>query len=92
MRHQRSSRVWVGHFDLKEVRHPGLNRMTRVATLVEESGRPVEGLSPLMDAVLLAAHRGWWSLSGYERIEDQPGKFVDYAQSWVMAPIDESQM
>ena len=44
-----------------------------------------------MDAILLAAHKGWWSLAGYERIEEQPGRFVDYAQSWVMTPLDESQ-
>lgn len=90
-RHQRSSKTWVGHFDMKEIRHPDLNRITRVAQLVTDEGGPVEGLPPLMDAILLAAHKGWWSLAGYERIEEQPGRFVDYAQSWVMTPLDESQ-
>lgn len=88
-RHQRSAKSWVGHFDMKEVQHPDLNRITRMAQMLTDEGTPVEGLAPLMDAVLLAAHKGWWSLAGYERIEDHPGRYVDFAQSWIMSPLDE---
>lgn len=89
MRHQRTSRLWVGNFELKEQHHPDLRRMTRIAMLVDDAGLPVDGLPPLIDAMLLAAHKGWWSLCGYERIDDGGGRCIDYAQSWVMTPLDE---
>jgi|GEM_PF-3155799 len=89
MRFERSAQTWRGHLVVREERHEELHRLTRVASLVGDDGLPVEGLPPLYDAVLLSAHLGHWSMTGFERIEQMGGRHIDYAQSWVMCPVDE---
>lgn len=89
MRFERSNRTWRGALVVREERHEELHRLTRVAALIGDDGQPVDGLPPLYDAVLLAVHRGHWSLTGFERIEQVGGNHIDYAQSWVMCPVDE---
>lgn len=89
MRFERSSRTWRGALVVREERHAELHRLTRVASIVGDDGLPVDGLPPLYDAVLLTAHRGHWSMTGFERVEQNGGGHIDYAQSWVMCPLDE---
>lgn len=73
---------------IREQSHPDLHRVTRIAELVDENSRPVAGLEPLLDAVLLSAHRGYWTMAGYEHVTCGY-RTVDYAQSWVLVPEDE---
>jgi hypothetical protein len=89
MRFERSAQTWRGNLVVREERHAELHRLTRVAAIVDDNNQPVDGLPPLYDAVLLTVHRGQWSMTGFERIEQVGGSRIDYAQSWVMCPIDE---
>ncbi len=63
-----------------------LGRHSRVAEIQVEEG---ESLPPLHDAVLLKAGPGFWSMTGFERIEGANGRITDYVQAWVLCPVDE---
>lgn len=89
MRYERSAQTWRGALVVREQMHDELHRLTRIATLVDENGQAVQGLPPLYDATLLSAHHGHWSMTGFERISEMNGRTVDYAQSWVLCPLDE---
>lgn len=80
-------KVHEGIFALHEERVPELSRTSRVARLLQvDTGLPVVGIAPLMDAVLLRATADEWVVTGFERVE-QRLKLVDCAQTWVITPV-----
>lgn len=89
MRHSWGNDQFFGRLEVRDVMHPGLNRLCRVATIVDDLNKVLPDLPPLLDAVLLSAHHGFWSMTGFERIEQGYGRFIDYAQSWTLIPEDE---
>jgi hypothetical protein len=85
--------MWTGEVTgdlyVSELRDIELNRAVRVATMRESpGGEPL--LPPLLDAVLVAAKPDWWTLTGWERIEDGGGApgAVAFQQSWVLIPVE----
>lgn len=88
MRHEWSAKSVRGQLNVRECIHHQLNRSTKIATILDDNNVPVPGLEPLIDAVLLAPPHGWWSMSGYERQELPAGGTRDFAQSWVLCPVD----
>lgn len=89
MRHSWGEDKFFGRLEVKEARHPGLHRICKTAAIVDDLGQPLPGLPPLHDVVLLAVKLGYWSLTGFERIESGYGRLTDYAQSWMLVPEDE---
>ena len=66
--------------------HGDVGRHSRVAEIQVEEG---ESLPPLHDCVLLKAGPGFWSMTGFERIEGPNGRITDYVQTWVLCPLGE---
>lgn len=86
MMHQRGSRSVRGTLIVGERHVHDLGRHSRVAEIQVEAG---ESLPPLHDCMLLKAGPGFWSMTGFERIEDATGRITDYVQTWVLCPLDE---
>ena len=89
MRHSWGEDKFCGHLVVKEEQHPDLHRICKTAKLVDDFGQPLEGLPPLLDAVLVTVRMGYWSMNGFERFENG-NRFTDYAQSWMLVPEDEA--
>lgn len=86
MMHQRCSYAVRGTLLVAERHVHDLGRHSRVAEIQVEEG---QSLPPLHDCVLLKAGPGFWSMTGFERIEGANGRITDYVQTWVLCPVDE---
>ena len=86
MMHQRGNHSVRGTLVVNERHVQDLGRHSRVAEIQVEDG---ESLPPLHDAVLLKAGPGFWSMTGFERIESDSGRITDFVQTWVLCPLDE---
>ena len=74
---------FLGVLRLGEERMPELNRHATVARLLDaETGRPVDGLLPLVDARVVRVLADEIVLTGFERVSDGLTE-RDCAQSWV---------
>lgn len=83
--------LWAGELrgDLyvSEVYDEELSRHARVAVLKGEAGNAL--LPPLFDAVLVSAKPDWWTMTGWERVDDSRGAGSKAcAQSWILVPAD----
>lgn len=68
-----------------------LLRHVRVATLEAGNGHQVV-LGPLLDAVLVAAKPDWWTMTGWERVDDAvSARGKAHAQSWILMPLDQER-
>lgn len=75
---------FVGVLTLNEERIVDLNRHSLVATLRHpDTGAPVPGLNPLLDARVVRATNDEWVLTGIERVADNLIE-LDCAQSWLV--------
>lgn len=76
-----------GHLVVGHQHFPDLGRPCIVARLIDAKDIP-----HLMDAVLLSTQGDRLVLAGYERIENNLGALVDYAQTWLLSarPDDSS--
>lgn len=73
-----------GHLVVGEQRVPDLGRFCIVARLLDCEDVPI-----LMDATLLSTQGDRLVLVGYERIENNLGALVDYAQTWLLSACPE---
>jgi hypothetical protein len=82
-------RGWVaGELEIAEQHDGELQRVVRVARLLECAATRTDALPPLHDAQLVAARSGWWTISGFERLPDTvPGQTACYQQSWFLVPV-----
>lgn len=83
--------MWTGEVrgDLyvSEVYDAELSRHTRMAVLKGETGKNL--LPALLDAVLVSAKPDWWTMTGWERLDDASGAGSKaWAQSWILVPTD----
>lgn len=78
----------VGHLTVSEAYHPDFHRYCVTARLVDDAGKLIDGFE-LFDAVLMSAQPDRWTMRGIERHERWPEDWIDYAQSWVLIPMDE---
>lgn len=85
----RFSRPTVGHLDVSSATQSDLNRVTKVAKLLDDQGLPLSDPPPMCDVTLVEARQGWWTMTGFERISNELGHDVDYAQSWILIPVGE---
>lgn len=77
-----------GVLALREVSVPELMRLSRVAELRDSATNlPRPDFPPLYDATLIAADGGSWTLTGFERIRSS-SRLIDYAQTWLVDPIE----
>lgn len=75
----------VGAFYLEETYDSELSRTVRQARLLDAGGR--ELLPRLTDANVLSAKPDLWTLTGFERLDNElVGTTRVFAQSWLMAP------
>lgn len=81
--------TYRGYLRLGDVMQPDLRRHARVARIVDERERDVEGVAPLVDAQLIHARAGLWVLTGFERIEVDTAVHADFAQTWLLTPVGE---
>jgi hypothetical protein len=79
----RSSTAWVGGLEVLDTTDQGLHRLAQIArfTRVTLGHRHVE---TLYDQRLLWWKKGRLVLTGFERVRNEQGQFVDYAQSWLI--------
>lgn len=76
-----------GVLTLKEETVMSLNRSVRIATLIDPTtSKPISGLNPLLDAVLLHMTPFGWVLTGFERFNSLDRE-IDSVQSWCVIPI-----
>lgn len=88
-RHVMWSGQIVGELKVAEVRDQETSRTLRVASIQDGAGRD---LLQLMDAVLVSVHRGWWTMTGWERVDDSDvGGPRAYQQSWILIPAGEAE-
>ena len=75
-----------GELQLNDRQDEILNRMTRVAVLLNENtGAPLPEVAPLLDAVLLRFEKKYLVLSGIERRHDPIiDRYYDHAQTWML--------
>ena len=80
-------RTWQrGELSVKEGPDPELHRVVRIAHL--RGPGSVDIVPPLHDVQLIELRAGWWTLTGYERIEGSvPGQMVCFQQSWFLVPV-----
>ena len=84
--------MWAGKvrgalFVLEE-RDVELHRSIRVAKIIRTAPH-AQLLPALFDAVLIGAQPDWWTITGWERIEDGiSDRARAYAQSWILIPTD----
>jgi hypothetical protein len=77
-----------GDLYVKEEHDDELNRVIKMATIVDPTGHKVL-LKPLHDVVLISVKPDWWTMTGWERlIEDTTGQTRAYQQSWILIPFD----
>lgn len=81
----------IGRLVMDSEHHSGFHRHTLTARIVDDDDKPIADFEPLYDAVLMSAKTGWWTMRGIERIEKWPEHWIDYAQSWVLIPLDEDR-
>lgn len=77
--------IYTGWLRMGEVLHPDLYKRCITARLMDSKGKPVQGLPPLYDAVLVRANPSRWLLMGFERSLDVVCE-RDYHQVWEMHP------
>jgi hypothetical protein len=84
---QRDRRWREGTLTIIEERDPELHRVLRVARLKQPDGTDV--LPPLLDATIIAMTVDQWSITGFERLEEERvgGDAVCYQQSWLITPV-----
>lgn len=81
--------TYRGYLRLNEAMQPDLRRHARVARLVDDRDRDVEGVPRLVDAQLIHVRAGLWVLTGFERVEVDTTVFADFAQTWLLTPVGE---
>lgn len=86
MMHQRASLAVRGTPNVSDRHVHDLGPHSRVAEMQAIDG---ESLPPLHDAVLLKVGPGFWSVTGFDRIEGANGRITDHVQTWVLCPLDE---
>jgi hypothetical protein len=80
----------VGELVVAECHDVELGRTVRQATIGAPSGAVL--LGPLLDAALVSARRGCWSMTGWERFCDvHLGAELACQQSWMLTPREESE-
>lgn len=80
----------TGELLVREARDDETGRTLRVARITDAGGQDL--LPQLHDAVLIEALRGWWSMTGWERVPDAAaGSLRTYQQSWVLIPVAEAE-
>ena len=90
-RHLMWSGMVRGHLCVIEQRDLELGRNTRVAT-IEQREPHVVLLGPLLDAKLVTARADWWTMTGWERIDDvHASKPRACMQSWILIPADAAE-
>ena len=78
------SAPYRGVLTLADEHVPSLNRHSLVAILRDpDSGAPIDGLCPLVDARIVRATADEWVLTGFERVILNMDE-RDCAQSWVV--------
>ena len=76
-----------GDLYVSEVYDVELSRHTRMAVLKGEAGKSL--LPALLDAVLVSAKPDWWTMTGWERLDDTSGVGSKaWVQSWILIPAD----
>jgi hypothetical protein len=89
-RHLMWHNLVVGELIVAERHDAELGRTVREATIVAPSGAVL--LGPLLDAALVSARRGCWSMTGWERYcDDRLGAELACQQSWMLTPKEESE-
>ena len=90
-RHVMWSGMVRGHLCVLEQRDIELGRYTRVATIEQREPNAVL-LGPLFDAKLVTARADWWTMTGWERIDDvHVSKPRACMQSWILIPADAAE-
>jgi hypothetical protein len=75
-----------GHLCVVERHDVELNRVTRVATIEQPDPHAVL-LGPMFDAALVTARADWWTMTGWERVDEAgSSKARACMQSWVLIP------
>jgi len=62
-----------------------LRRLSRCATIQPSTGKK---MLKLWDAQLIHTTYDTWVMTGFERVETDSGDSRDYAQTWLMTPLD----
>lgn len=88
-RHLRFSKPVIGHLQVADAGMSDLHRTSKVAKVIDDNGSPLPGIAPMCDVTLVEARQGWWTMTGFERIQNELGHDVDYAQSWILIPAGE---
>jgi hypothetical protein len=89
-RHLMWHNLVVGELVVAECHDVELGRTVRQATIVAPSGAVL--LGPLLDAALVSARRGCWSMTGWERFCDvHLGAELACQQSWMLTPREDSE-
>lgn len=79
----------VGELRVADQRDEETSRHVRVARVQDPAGRD---LLQLLDATLVSVHRGWWTMTGWERVDDSDvGGPRAYQQSWILIPVAEAE-
>ena len=87
-RHVMWSGMVRGHLCVLEVRDAELGRVSRVGTIEQRDPHAVV-LGPLFDATLVSARADWWTMTGWERVDDHhASKPRACMQSWILIPAD----
>jgi hypothetical protein len=77
-----------GDLYVKEKHDDELNRVTKMATIIEPASRKVL-IKALHDVMLLSVKPDWWTMTGWERaLEETTGQTRAYQQSWFLIPFD----
>jgi hypothetical protein len=88
-RHVMWAGLVVGELRVSEVRDEETSRTLRVACIQDPAG---QDLLRLLDATLVSVHRGWWTMTGWERVADPNlGGTLAYQQSWILIPVGEAE-
>jgi hypothetical protein len=65
-----------------------LHRPIKVARLLKGGTEGAVAMPPLYDVELVACRPDLWTLTGFERSDDDRGRPVSYQQSWLLVPAD----
>jgi hypothetical protein len=80
MLRDRSTTIYKGMLVIADVTDQGLRRPVKVARLhVTTRTKTVE----LLDPHIIWANEGKFVLAGFERVRNEAGELVDFAQSWL---------
>jgi hypothetical protein len=87
---QETFKRWAGAVQgdlyVKEEHDDELNRVTKMATIIDPSSHKVLA-KPLHDVVLISVEPGWWTITGWERVIEG-GQVRAFQQSWILIPFD----